>query len=53
VDANGAVFGVEGLHVADGSILPRSSRVNRSLSIYAWGLRVADLLARRLRGVQA
>jgi choline dehydrogenase-like flavoprotein len=26
--------------------LPRSSRVNPSLSIYAWGLRVADLLAK-------
>jgi choline dehydrogenase-like flavoprotein len=47
VDANGAVFGVEGLYVVDGSILPRSSRVNPSLSIYAWGLRVADLLIKR------
>ena len=49
VDADGAVFGVDGLYVVDGSILPRSSRVNPSLSIYAWGLRVADLLARRHR----
>jgi choline dehydrogenase-like flavoprotein len=49
VDANGAVFGVAGLYVVDGSILPRSSRVNPSLSIYAWGLRVADLLAQRHR----
>lgn len=49
VDAKGAVFGVDGLYVVDGSILPRSSRVNPSLSIYAWGLRVADLLARSLR----
>ncbi len=44
VDARGAVFGIDGLYVVDGSILPRSSRVNPSLSIYAWGLRVADLL---------
>lgn len=44
VDARGAVFGIAGLYVVDGSVLPRSSRVNPSLSIYAWGLRVADLL---------
>jgi choline dehydrogenase-like flavoprotein len=49
VAPNGAVFGIEGLYVVDGSILPRSSRVNPSLSIYAWSLRVADLLARSLR----
>jgi choline dehydrogenase-like flavoprotein len=49
VDAVGAVFGVEGLYVVDGSILPRSSRVNPSLSIYAWALRVATLLAAKLR----
>jgi choline dehydrogenase-like flavoprotein len=42
VDANGAVFGIDGLYVVDGSVLPRSSRVNPSLSIYAWGLRVAE-----------
>jgi choline dehydrogenase-like flavoprotein len=45
VDANGAVFGIEGLYVVDGSVLPRSSRVNPSLSIYAWALRVAHLLS--------
>jgi choline dehydrogenase-like flavoprotein len=49
VDADGAVFGIAGLYVVDGSILPRSSRVNPSLSIFAWGLRVADRLANRLR----
>lgn len=49
VDANGAVFGIDGLYVVDGSILPRSSRVNPSLSIYAWALRVADLLAKTRR----
>ncbi len=47
VDANGQVHGMEGLFVADGSILPRSSRVNPSLTIYAWGLRLGTLLARR------
>ncbi len=44
VNADGAVFGIGGLYVVDGSVLPRSSRVNPSLSIYAWGLRVADRL---------
>jgi choline dehydrogenase-like flavoprotein len=52
VGPNGAVFGIPGLYVVDGSILPRSSRVNPSLSIYAWGLRVADLLAGSLRPPQ-
>jgi choline dehydrogenase-like flavoprotein len=49
VDANGAVFGIGGLYVVDGSILPRSSRVNPSLSIYAWALRVAHLLSKSLQ----
>jgi choline dehydrogenase-like flavoprotein len=49
VDAKGAVFGVEGLYVVDAKILPRSSRVNPSLSIFAWGLRVADLLSKSIR----
>jgi choline dehydrogenase-like flavoprotein len=44
VSPDGAVFGIDGLYVVDGSVLPRSSRVNPSLSIYAWGLRVADRL---------
>jgi choline dehydrogenase-like flavoprotein len=48
VDPNGAVFGIAGLYVVDGSILPRSSRVNPSLSIYAWGLRVAHVLSKSL-----
>ena len=46
VDSRGAVHGMRGLYVVDGSVLPRSSRVNPSLTIYAWALRVADLLAR-------
>jgi choline dehydrogenase-like flavoprotein len=49
VDERGAVHGMRSLYVVDGSILPRSSRVNPSLSIFAWSLRVADLLAMQLR----
>jgi choline dehydrogenase-like flavoprotein len=49
VDPSGRVHGIEGLYVADGSVLPRSSRVNPSLTIYAWGLRVGDTVARAHR----
>jgi choline dehydrogenase-like flavoprotein len=45
VDARGRVHGMRGLYVVDGSVLPRVSRVNPSLTIYAWALRVADLIA--------
>ncbi len=31
---------MENLYVVDGSALPRSSRVNPALTIYAWALRV-------------
>lgn len=48
VDASGRVHGMRGLYVADGSVLPRSSRVNPSLTIFAWSLRLAELLARHL-----
>ena len=40
---------MQGLYVVDGSILPRSSRVNPSLSIYAWGLRTGELVARQFQ----
>jgi choline dehydrogenase-like flavoprotein len=45
VDPHGKVHGMEGLYVSDGSILPRSSRVNPALTIYAWGLRLGERLA--------
>jgi choline dehydrogenase-like flavoprotein len=47
VDARGKVHGLDNLYVVDGSVLPRSSRVNPSLTIYAWALRVAEQLAQR------
>jgi choline dehydrogenase-like flavoprotein len=47
VDPQGKVHGMEGLYVGDGSILPRSSRVNPALTIYAWGLRLGEHLAGR------
>ena len=50
VDASGRVHGMEGLYVVDGSILPRSSRVNPSLTIYSWSLRVARALALQFAG---
>ena len=49
VDTDGRVHGLRGIYVVDGSVLPRSSRVNPSLTIYAWGLRVGDLIARQFR----
>lgn len=45
VDPHGKVHGLEGLYVGDGSPLPRASRVNPSLTIYAWGLRLGDHLS--------
>jgi choline dehydrogenase-like flavoprotein len=53
VDASGRVHGMEALYVVDGSVLPRSSRVNPSLTIYSWSLRVAHSLALGLREAQA
>ncbi len=45
VDPLGKVHGMEGLYVSDGSVLPRTSRVNPSLTIFAWGLRLGEKLA--------
>jgi choline dehydrogenase-like flavoprotein len=46
VDATGRVHGMHNLYVVDGSVLPRSSRVNPSLTIFAWALRISEMLAR-------
>jgi choline dehydrogenase-like flavoprotein len=53
VDPFGQVHGMQSLYVVDGSVLPRSSRVNPSLTIYSWGLRVAQALAMELLSTQA
>jgi choline dehydrogenase-like flavoprotein len=45
VDPQGKVHGMEGLYVSDGSVLARTSRVNPSLTIFAWGLRLGEKLA--------
>jgi choline dehydrogenase-like flavoprotein len=45
VDADGRMRGLHGLYVGDGSVLPRASRVNPALTIYAWGLRLGEHLA--------
>lgn len=46
VNRYGRVHDFDNLFVADGSVLPRSSRVNPSLTIYAWGLRLGEQLAK-------
>jgi choline dehydrogenase-like flavoprotein len=43
---------MNGLYVVDGSVLARSSRVNPSLTIYAWGLRIGDLVAQEFASEQ-
>jgi choline dehydrogenase-like flavoprotein len=53
VDVHGRVHGMESLYVVDGSVLPRSSRVNPSLTIYSWSLRVAHALSMELRDRRA
>ncbi len=45
VDRNGKVHAMHNVYVGDGSVLPRSSRANPALSIYAWGLRLGHHLA--------
>lgn len=48
VAGDGRVHGMDNLYVVDGSVLPRSSRVNPALTIYAWSLRVASGLVQRI-----
>lgn len=50
VAGDGRVHTLDNLYVSDASALPRSGRVNPGLTIYAWGLRVADLLSRSAQG---
>jgi choline dehydrogenase-like flavoprotein len=47
VDPHGRVQGMKGLYVANGSVLPRTSRVNPALTIYAWGLRLGDYVVKQ------
>lgn len=48
VDTSGAVYGAEGLYVADGSLLPSSIGVNPMMTIIAMASRVARQTAERL-----
>jgi cholesterol oxidase len=45
VDAHGRVFGADGLHVADGSIMPGPIGANPSLTIAAMAERIAAGIA--------
>jgi choline dehydrogenase-like flavoprotein len=49
VDAFGRLHGMANLYVVDGSVLPRISRVNPALTIYAWALRTAERLVEESR----
>jgi choline dehydrogenase-like flavoprotein len=46
-DPYGAVYGVRGLYVADGSLMPTAAGVNPMLSIYALSYRVAQYIKSR------
>jgi choline dehydrogenase-like flavoprotein len=50
VDPNGAVRGVDGLYVADGSLLPTSVGVNPMMTIIASATHVARDVAESMSG---
>lgn len=50
VDTRLAVYGVEGLRVADGSVLPRITTGNTMASCVVIGERAAELLRQKHRG---
>ncbi len=50
VDTSLAVYGVEGLRIADGSILPRITTGNTMAPCVVIGERAADLLLQKHRG---
>ncbi|WP_067687063.1 GMC family oxidoreductase N-terminal domain-containing protein [Nocardia jejuensis] len=49
VDFENRVFGTNGLYVADGSVVPTSLGVNPQVTIMAFALRAADVIAADLR----
>ena len=48
VDATGQVHGVDGLYVADASVLPSAGAVNTGLTIIALAMRTGDAILGRL-----
>jgi choline dehydrogenase-like flavoprotein len=53
VDADHRVFGVAGLHIVDGSVLPTQGSANPALTIMALAARAADRLAAGARAGMA
>ena len=50
VDQYGRVHGLEGLRIADASIMPNVVRANTNVTTMMIGERVADFIAKRDRG---